>query len=214
MRHILLLVFISFFNMSQAQEIALLKYDGGGDWYSNPTSLPNLVKFTNQNTKSHISSNIKEIKPEDPGIFNYQYIHLTGHGNIFFSEEAASNLRMYLLSGGFLHADDNYGLDPYFRDAIKKVFPNKELKELASNHPIFENEYKFKNGLPKVHEHDGKPAKAFGIENEDGRLMVLFTYESDLGNGWEDPSVHGDPKDVRKEALKMGVNIIKYAFTQ
>lgn len=214
MRLIILFFFIINFNCSIAQEIALLKYEGGGDWYSNPTSLPNLVKFTNQATKSEISKTVKEVKPDDPQIFNYQFIHLTGHGNIHFSDEAASNLRNYLLSGGFLHADDNYGLEPYFREAIKKVFPNRRLTKLSSSHPIFGNEYKFKNGLPKIHEHDGKPAEAYGIEDDKGRLMVLFTYESDLGNGWEDPSVHGDPEEIRLEALKMGTNIIKYAFTK
>lgn len=197
-----------------AQDIALLKYDGGGDWYSNPTSLPNLVNFANQTTNSKINTTIEEVKPEDPDIFNYPFVHLTGHGNIYFSDEAADNLRKYLLSGGFLHADDNYGLEPYFRKAIKKVFPDKELKEIPKKHPIFNLKFKFENGLPKIHEHDGKPAKAFGIEDDDGRIMVLFTYESDLGNGWEDPSVHGDPEDVRLEALQMGTNLLIYAFNQ
>jgi hypothetical protein len=207
-----ILIFIITSLSLKAQEIALLKYDGGGDWYSNPTSLPNLVKFTNETTRSKISVTIKEVKPEDPEIFNYSFVHLTGHGNIYFSNEAATNLRNYLLSGGFLHADDNYGLRPYFEKAIKTVFPDKELKKLSNDHPIFNTEFKFKNGLPKIHEHDGMPAEAFGIKDEKGRLMVLFTYESDLGNGWEDASVHGDPEEIRLEALRMGVNIIKYAF--
>lgn len=198
----------------QAQEIALLKYDGGGDWYSNPTALPNLVEFTNESTKSRISSDIKEVKPEDPELFNYPFIHLTGHGNIYFSDEAAKNLRTYLLSGGFLHADDNYGLKPYFDKAIKKVFPKRKLKKLSSSHPIFLSEFEFKNGLPKIHEHDGKPAEAYGIEDDKGKLMVLFTYESDLGNGWEDASVHGDPQEIRLEALRMGANILKYALVK
>lgn len=214
MRLILILIFIFSIKNVDAQEIALLKYDGGGDWYSNPTSLPNLVKFTNETTKSKISQTIKEVKPEDPELFNFPFIHLTGHGNIYFSDEATKNLRNYLLSGGFLHADDNYGLRPYFEEAIKKVFPNQKLKKLPNSHPIFESEFKFENGLPKIHEHDGKPAEAFGIEDDNGRLMVLFTYESDLGNGWEDPSVHGDPEEVRLEALKMGTNILKHVFNQ
>lgn len=198
----------------KAQDIALLKYDGGGDWYSNPTALPNLVKFTNQATQSKINEEIDEIKPDDLNLFNYPFVHVTGHGNIYFSDEAATNLRTYLLGGGFLHADDNYGLRPYFIEAIKKVFPNRKLEELPNTHPIFSSEFDFKNGLPKIHEHDGKPAKAYGIEDNNGRLMILFTYESDLGNGWEDPSVHGDPEEIRLEALKMGANILKYALVE
>jgi len=212
MKSITYFLFIFFSITIYAQDIALLKYDGGGDWYSNPTSLPNLVKFVNSNTDTNINENIKEVKPEDPELFNYPFVHLTGHGNIFFTDEAAQNLRLYLLSGGFLHADDNYGLSPYFRKAIKKVFPNKELKELSSNHPIFSIKFIFENGLPKIHEHDGNPPQAFGIEDDYGRLMVLFTFESDLGNGWEDSSVYNDPENIRLNALKMGTNIIKYAF--
>jgi hypothetical protein len=212
MKSIIYFLFIFFSITIYAQDIALLKYDGGGDWYSNPTSLPNLVKFVNSNTDTNINENIEEVKPEDPELFNFPFVHLTGHGNIFFSDEVARNLRLYLLSGGFLHADDNYGLSPYFRKAIKKVFPNKEFKELASDHPIFSTKFIFENGLPKIHEHDGNPPQAFGIEDDNGRLMVLFTYESDLGNGWEDSSVHNDPEEVRLKALKMGANIIKYAF--
>ena len=212
MKSITYFLFIFFSITIYAQDIALLKYDGGGDWYSNPTSLPNLVKFVNSNTDTNINENIKEVKPDDPELFNYPFVHLTGHGNIFFTDEAAQNLRLYLLSGGFLHADDNYGLSPYFRKAIKKVFPNKELKEVSSNHPIFSIKFIFENGLPKIHEHDGNPPQAFGIEDDYGRLMVLFTFESDLGNGWEDSSVHNDPENIRLNALKMGTNIIKYAF--
>jgi hypothetical protein len=212
MKLIIYFCFLFFSITINAQDIALLKYDGGGDWYSNPTSLPNLVKFVNSTTETNINENIKEVKPEDPELFNYPFVHLTGHGNIFFSDEAAQNLRLYLLSGGFLHADDNYGLSPYFRKAIKKLFPNRELKELSSNHPIFSTEFIIENGLPKIHEHDGNPAQAFGIEDDYGKLMVLFTYESDLGNGWEDSSVHNDPENSRLNALKMGANIIKYAF--
>jgi hypothetical protein len=212
MKLIIYFCFLFFSITINAQDIALLKYDGGGDWYSNPTSLPNLIKFVNSTTETNINENIKEVKPEDPELFNYPFVHLTGHGNIFFSDEAAQNLRLYLLSGGFLHADDNYGLSPYFRKAIKKLFPNRELKELSSNHPIFSTEFIIENGLPKIHEHDGNPAQAFGIEDDYGKLMVLFTYESDLGNGWEDSSVHNDPENSRLNALKMGANIIKYAF--
>lgn len=214
MRLTFILILILAIKSTTAQEIALLKYEGGGDWYSNPTSLPNLVEFVNKTTESKVSKTIKEVKPESPDLFNFAFVHLTGHGNIYFSDEAATNLRSYLLSGGFIHADDNYGLKPYFEKAIKKVFPNRTLKILSHKHPIFTTEFEFKNGLPKIHEHDGKPPVAYGIEDKKGRLMVLFTYESDLGNGWEDPSVHGDPEAVRREALKMGVNILKYAFMQ
>jgi hypothetical protein len=206
--------FFFMFNTLNAsgQQIALLKYDGGGDWYSNPTSLPNLVQFVNASTNSEIDTKIKEVKPEDPELFNYPFVHLTGHGNIYFSDEAAENLRTYLLSGGFLHADDNYGLDPYFREAIKKVFPNRSLQKISNQHPLYSIKFEFKQGLPKIHEHNGLPAEAYGIEDDNGRLMVVFTYESDLGNGWEDPSVHGDPENIRLEALQMGTNLLIYAF--
>ncbi len=214
MKWILSLLLVLNFSFTKAQDIALLHYDGGGDWYSNPTSLPNLVKFVNQVTGSKLNPAIMEVKPEDPELFKYAFVHLTGHGNIYFSDKAALNMRNYLLSGGFLHADDNYGLRPYFEEAIKKVFPDKELVKLPNSHPIFESKFQFENGLPKIHEHDGKPAEAFGIEDDNGRLMLLFTYESDLGNGWEDQSVHGDPEEIRLEALKMGVNILTYAFSQ
>jgi hypothetical protein len=194
-----------------AQEIALLKYGGGGDWYANPTSLPNLVKFCNE----HISTTIKE-KPEtvSPGsvdIFDYPFVHMTGHGNVFFTSEEAENLRNYLVSGGFLHIDDNYGMDKYIRKELVKIFPNEELKELPANFPIFNYFYKFPQGLPKIHEHDGGPPQAFGIFVE-GRLVLLYTFETDLGDGWENPKVHNDPPEVRLKALQMGANIIKYIF--
>lgn len=213
MKALVLIGLILSTHMSHAQDIALLKYDGGGDWYSNPTALPNLVEFVNKETQSNINKKIGEVKPEDPALFQYAFVHLTGHGNIFFPDEALKNLRLYLLSGGFLHADDNYGLKPYITRELKRLFPEKELKELPSNHPVFSSVYDFKTGLPKIHEHDNKPPQAFGIEDDSGRLMVLFTYESDLGNGWEDPSVHNDPQEVRIQALKMGANILKYVFT-
>ena len=212
MKIIVSMILMLSMSLNFAQDIALLKYDGGGDWYSNPTALPNLVEFINTETQSGISKTIGEVKPEDPALFQYAFVHLTGHGNIYFTEDALRNLRLYLLSGGFLHADDNYGLEPYITRELKRLFPEKELKELPSNHPIFSSVYEFKNGLPKIHEHDNKPPQAFGIEDDSGRLMILFTYESDLGNGWEDPSVHNDPQKVRLQALKMGANILKYVF--
>lgn len=212
MRFFLLILICSFAILPlHAQQIALLKYKGGGDWYANPTSLPNLIAFCNKNIQTQISSQPSTVETDSPDIFNYPFVHMTGHGNVYFSDEDAKNLRNYLISGGFLHADDNYGMNPYFRKAIKKVFPNKKLVELPVNHPIFSSAFTFKDGLPKIHEHDGKRAQAFGITYK-GRLVVLFTYESDLGDGWEDPAVHNDPETIRLKALKMGANIIKYVF--
>lgn len=195
------------------QEVAVLKYGGGGDWYSNPTSLPNLIEFCNQNIKTSIAPKPETVEPGSTDIFQYPFIHMTGHGNVFFSDEDAQNLRNYLLSGGFLHIDDNYGMNEYIRRELKKVFPDKELEELPATHPIFSAAYNFPNGLPKIHEHDGLPPQAFGIFEND-RLLCLFTFESDLGDGWEDPQVHNDPEEVRLKALQMGANIIKYSFSR
>lgn len=194
-----------------AQDIAVLQYKGGGDWYSNPTALPNLIKFCNQNINTVINKKPVTVTPESVDIFQYPYIHMTGHGNVFFTDEDAENLRNYLLSGGFIHIDDNYGMEPYIRKELVKVFPDKKLEELTSSHPIFSSKYNFPQGLPKIHEHDGKRPQALGISHE-GRLILLFTFESDLGDGWENPEVHNDPEKVRLKALKMGANIIKYAF--
>ncbi|GGX34445.1 DUF4159 domain-containing protein [Aquimarina muelleri] len=205
--------FLFFFTtlLMHSQDIAILQYKGGGDWYSNPTALPNLIQFCNQNINTVIGSKPKTVKPESTDIFQYPYIHMTGHGNVFFTDADASNLRNYLLSGGFLHIDDNYGMEPYIRKELVKVFPNKELVELPVSHPIFSSKYNFPQGLPKIHEHDGKRPQALGIIDEN-RLVVLFTFESDLGDGWENPEIHNDPEEVRAKALKMGANIIKYAF--
>ncbi|MFD1613470.1 DUF4159 domain-containing protein [Gelatiniphilus marinus] len=194
-----------------AQDLAILKYKGGGDWYGNPTALPNLIKFCNANINTKINPKPQTVEVGSTDIFQYPFLHMTGHGNVFFSETDAENLRNYLISGGFLHIDDNYGMQPYIAEALKKVFPNQELVELPSTHNIFNTIYKFPKGLPKIHEHDGKRPQAFGIFNKD-RLVLLFTYESDLGDGWEDAEVHNDPPEVREKALKMGANIIKYAF--
>jgi hypothetical protein len=194
-----------------SQELAVLKYQGGGDWYSNPTAVPNLIRFCNQNIHTSLDENPASVEVGSPEIFLYPWIHMTGHGNVFFSTEEAENLRMYLLSGGFLHIDDNYGMEPYLRKELKKVFPDKELEELGADHPLFKQAYEFPDGLPKIHEHDSKRPQAFGIFHED-RLVLLFTYESDLGDGWEDPAVHNDPEEVRLKALQMGANIIQYAF--
>ncbi|NNK74256.1 MAG: DUF4159 domain-containing protein [Flavobacteriaceae bacterium] len=194
-----------------AQEVAILKYKGGGDWYSNPTALPNLIAFCNTNINTAIDPKPQTVEVGSTDIFQFPYIHMTGHGNVFFSESDSENLRNYLLSGGFLHIDDNYGMQPYIVDELKKVFPSKELIELPATHPIFNVVYSFPQGLPKIHEHDGKRPQALGLFEED-RLILLFTYESDLGDGWEDPEVHNDPDAVREKALKMGANIIKFAF--
>ncbi|TBW29250.1 DUF4159 domain-containing protein [Gramella sp. KN1008] len=210
MKKILLLILLGtgFLN---AQEIAVLKYSGGGDWYANPTALPNLIKFCNENINTRIASKPQSVEVGSTDIFQYPFVHMTGHGNVLFSESDVENLRNYLLSGGFLHIDDNYGMNQYIRKEIKKLFPEKELTELPANHPIFSTAYDFPNGLPKIHEHDALPPQAFGIfENE--RLILLFTYESDLGDGWESAPVHNNPEEVRQKALKMGANIIKYAF--
>ncbi len=199
----------------QAQhfQIATLKYRGGGDWYANPTALPNLVSFANQNAGTTISRQIAQVEVGSTQIFNYPYIYMTGHGNVVFSQQEAENLRSYLLAGGFLHVDDNYGLDPFFRREIRKVFPEYELVELPFSHPIYHQKFKFPNGLPKIHEHDGKPPQGFGIIHE-GRLVLFFTYEADLGNGWEDQVVHGNPEEVRQKALQMGTNILQYVFNR
>lgn len=194
-----------------AQEIAVLKYKGGGDWYGNPTSLPNLIAFCNSNINTKINPKPEVVETGSSDIFQYPLLHMTGHGNVFFSDEDAENLRNYLISGGFIHIDDNYGLQPYITKELKKVFPNQELIELPKTHEIFNIHYKFPEGLPKIHEHDGKRPQAFGMFYE-GRLVLLFTYESDLGNGWEDSEVHNDPIELHEIALKMGANIVKYAF--
>lgn len=211
---ILTIIFLSAqlaFGQSSYQ-VAVLKYSGGGDWYSNPTSVPNLVKFCNKNLGTNISNDIETVAAGDPSIFNYPFVHMTGHGNVVFSSEDAENLRNYMLGGGFLHIDDNYGMDKFIRTEIQKVFPNNEFVELPYTHPIFHQQYDFDHGLPKIHEHDKKRPQAFGIIHE-GRLVCLYTFECDLGDGWEDEEVHGDTKQKREEALRMGANIIEYVFT-
>jgi len=205
------LIFILNFVTISAQEIAVLQYGGGGDWYSNPTSLPNLIKFCNNQINTTILSKPKVVKPNDVDLFDYPFVHMTGHGNVFFTLEEANNLRDYMLSGGFLHIDDNYGMDQYLRKELIKIFPNKELVELSKSHQIFNDPFSFPQGLPKIHEHDNTRPQAFGIFHE-GRLVLLYTFESDLGDGWENPEIHNDPQEVRLKALRMGANIINYAF--
>lgn len=195
-----------------SQEIALLKYNGGGDWYANPTSLPNLIKYCNTSINTNIKPKPRTVVPSSPDLLSYPFVHMTGHGNVVFSDADVTNLRKYLIAGGFLHIDDNYGMDLYIRKEIKKIFPNQDLIEIPANHPIFQKPFAFPNGLPKIHEHDGKRPQAFGIFIEN-KLVLLYTYECDLGDGWEDAEVHNDPIEVREKALKMGANIINYIFT-
>ena len=191
----------------------MLKYNGGGDWYANPTSLPNLIEFCNKNLKMNIDVEPVTVEVGSPEIFNYPFLHMTGHGNVVFNDQEADNLRNYLMSGGFLHIDDNYGMDPFVRPAMKKVFPTEEFVELPFSHAVYAQKYPFKNGLPKIHEHDNKPAQGFGFFHE-GRLVCFYSYECDLGDGWEDPAVHKDPEEIRQQALQMGANLVSFAFTQ
>jgi len=210
-RLIVLLSLFIFCGATHSQQLAVLQYGGGGDWYSNPTALPNLIKFCNEQISTAINEKPETVTPDNMDLFNYPLIHMTGHGNVFFTSEEAISLRDYLLSGGFLHIDDNYGMDEYLRKELVKIFPNIELKELAADHPIFSYHFNFPEGLPKIHEHDNSRPQAFGITHE-GRLVLLYTYESDLGDGWENPEIHNDPESVRLKALRMGANIVKYAF--
>jgi hypothetical protein len=193
--------------------ITRLRYDGGGDWYANPTSLPNLLEAIRTRTGIPVSDREAQISLLDPSLPDHPYLYMTGHGNVAFSPAERAALRAYLLGGGFLHADDNYGLDESFRREVAEVFPDVELTEIPPDHPIFHVFYDFPEGLPKVHEHDGRPPQAFGIFYG-GRLVVLYTYETDLGDGWEDEGVHDDPPEVREQALRMGVNIFLYALGQ
>jgi len=193
--------------------IARIHYSGGGDWYSDPSSLPNLLKFLGENTQISVDDEEVRLRPTDPEFYQYPYLYLTGHGNVRFSAEEVTRLRESLLRGAFLHADDNYGMDASFREEIKRVFPNRDFIELPFDHPVFHIFYDFQNGLPKVHEHDGNPPQALGMFDDD-RLMILYTFECDLGDGWEDPEVHNNSEEIRLKALQMGVNIIYYALIQ
>ena len=210
--YILLIVgLLSFTASKPTYQIALLKYSGGGDWYANPTALTNLSAFCNKNLGTNFEDEYAEVEVGSLDLFNYPFIHMTGHGNVVFSDTDAENLRNYLTSGGFLHIDDNYGMDPFIRPAMKKVFPEIDFVEIPFNHPIYKTAYPFTNGLPKVHEHDGKPSQGFGIIWE-GKIVCFYSYESDLGDGWEDQEVHNDPEEIREKALKMGANLVQYAF--
>ena len=210
---IVLLLMVAKDAVAQNYQIATLKYRGGGDWYSNPTALPNLVEFANREIGTSISTNIATVEVGSQNLFNYPFVYMTGHGNVVFSAQEAQNLRNYLIGGGFLHVDDNYGLDPFFRREIAKVFPEYELVELPYSYPIYHQKFSFPDGPPKIHEHDGKPPQGFGVFHE-GRLVLYYTYETDLGNGWEDQIVHGNPEEVRLKALRMGANILQYVFNR
>ncbi len=192
--------------------IARLKYGGGGDWYANKTALPNLITFCNRELKANIKPQEESVEPGSPEIFDYPFVHMTGHGNVVFTEAEVQNLRKYLTSGGFLHIDDNYGLDKFARREMKKIFPDLDFIELPFNHPVYHQKFDFPRGLPKIHEHDNKPPQGFGIIYQ-GRLVCFYSYESDLGNGWEDQSVHNDPIEKHQAALRMGANLISYALT-
>lgn len=211
----LILFFLTFslFSFSQKNTIALLKYNGGGDWYANPTSLTNLINFCNKELYTNLSANYATIDVGSNEIFLYPFVHLTGHGNVVFSEQEIANLRNYLIAGGFLHIDDNYGLRKFIEPQMKKVFPELEFVEVPFNHPIYNQKFSFTNGLPKIHEHDNKPPKGYGLFWE-GRLVCFFSYESDLGDGWEDEDVHNDSQQTRLKALQMGANLIQYVFMQ
>ena len=200
------------FNLGFSQDIAVLKYSGGGDWYANPTSLPNLVKFCNQNINTKLNTKVNSVDVGSAELFLYPFVHMTGHGNVVFSNNDVQNLRNYLNAGGFLHIDDNYGMDEYIRKEIKKLYPDNALIEIPKTHPIFQAPYSFPNGLPKIHEHDNKQPMAYGIFIEN-RLALLYTFECDLGDGWESPEVHNDPLTIREKALKMGANILNYVFS-
>jgi hypothetical protein len=208
------LILLDFSGIAQnSVQIALLKYSGGGDWYANPTSLPNLIKYCNEKLGTDLNPDPATIDVGNPEIFNYPFVHMTGHGNVVFSNAEIKNLRDYLIGGGFLHISDNYGLDQFIRREMKRVFPEEDFVELPFNHPIYHQRYNFEQGPPKIHEHDGKPAQGFGIFYE-RRLVCFYDYECDLGDGWEDQAVHKDSEATRTKALKMGSNIIQYVFTQ
>lgn len=212
---VLLTLFISLSafapNPPYTYQIGLLKYAGGGDWYANPTSLPNLIEFANNNLGTNINPEPATVDVGSTDLFNYPFVHMTGHGNVVFSDQEAKNLRNYLIGGGFLHIDDNYGMDKFIRPQLKKVFPELDLVELPYSHPIYHQKYDFATGLPKIHEHDQKPAQGFGLIWE-GRLVVFYSFETDLGDGWEDFEVHKDSDAAHQKALKMGANLLQYAL--
>ncbi len=209
---LLILISLTCFGQSSNYQIALLKYNGGGDWYSNlETSIPNLITFCNTNLKTNINTDQAVVDVGSTEIFNYPFLHLTGHGNVIFNNDETENLRNYLIAGGFLHISDNYGMDKFIRPQMKKVFPELEFIELPYSHPIYHQTFSFKNGLPKIHEHDDKSPQGLGLIYE-GRLVCFYDFECDLGDGWEDQSIHNDSEENRTKALQMGANIIQFVF--
>tara|TARA_B100000513_G_scaffold195604_1_gene126662 strand:- start:430 stop:1098 length:669 start_codon:yes stop_codon:yes gene_type:complete len=200
-----------YYSQDYSFKIGVLKYNGGGDWYANPTALPNLIQFCNKNLNTNINPSYDEIEIGNSELFNYPWVHLTGHGNVVFDSREVANLRAYLIAGGFLHISDNYGLDPFIRKEMKKVFPEADFIELPLNHEIYQTPYQFKNGLPKIHEHDNNTPLGLGLFYE-GKLICFYDYECDLGDGWEDEEVHNDSEEIRTKALKMGANIVSYAL--
>ena len=206
-----LLLISATFSGPTSYEIAVLKYEGGGDWYGNPTSLPNLITFVNETLNLNINKEPQFVEVGSPDLFNYPFVHMTGHGNVVFSPQEARNLRNYMAGGGFLHISDNYGLDQFIRPEMKKVFPELEFIELPFGHPIYHQKFNFPQGLPKVHEHDADAPKGLGLIFE-GRLVCFYDLECDLGDGWEDWEVHKDSEEVRQKALQMGSNILQYVF--
>ena len=205
------LIFTSFYSQNYSYKIGLLKYNGGGDWYANPTALSNLIEFCNSEIGTNINPVYDEVEVGDNIIFNYPYIHLTGHGNVVFDANEVSNLKNYLLAGGFLHISDNYGLDPFIRKEMKKIFPELDFIELPFDHPIYHQNFDFNEGLPKIHQHDEKPSLGLGLIYK-GRLVCFYDYECDLGDGWEDADVHNDSEETRIKALEMGANILSFTF--
>ena len=215
MRYILFLVLFTYTFIGTGQsytyKIGLLKYNGGGDWYANPTALTNLIEFSNKEIGTNINPKYDEVEIGSNLLFNYPFVHLTGHGNIVLNQQEINNLRNYLIAGGFLHISDNYGLDPFIRKEIKKIFPELDFVELPYSHAIYHQKFDFNEGLPKIHQHDEKPSVGFGIIYE-GRLVCFYDYECDLSDGWEDSDVHNDSEETRTKALQMGTNILSYTF--
>ena len=215
MRYILFLVLFTYTFIGSGQsytyKIGLLKYNGGGDWYANPTALTNLIEFSNKEIGTNINPKYDEVEIGSNLLFNYPFVHLTGHGNIVLNQQEINNLRNYLIAGGFLHISDNYGLDPFIRKEIKKIFPELDFVELPYSHAIYHQKFDFNKGIPKIHQHDEKPSVGFGIIYK-GRLVCFYDYESDLSDGWEDSDVHNDSEETRTKALQMGANILSYTF--
>ncbi|MDG1262148.1 MAG: DUF4159 domain-containing protein [Flavobacteriales bacterium] len=202
---------ISTFAQTNSWQLAVLKYNGGGDWYGNPSSVPNLADYCNRIFDVKLENEIPYVEVGSPDLFNYPFVHMTGHGNVVFSSSDAENLRNYLIAGGFLHISDNYGMDKYVRQELKKVFPEFDLVELPFSHPIYHQQFDFNQGLPKVHEHDNSSPQGLGLFYE-GRLVLFYDYECDLGDGWEDWEVHKDSEELREKSFQMGANMIQYVL--